>query len=82
MNQGLSHYRHAFDVVHVRCVCTGIENYQHFLQQVYEVLRPGGILLTMEGDPQLLGEDFQSMTGGEESEPVSIYLSSSVESLA
>ncbi|KAG8940676.1 hypothetical protein FRC04_005088 [Tulasnella sp. 424] len=57
INLGLLHYRNAFDVVHARCIALGIADYQKFLGEVIEVLRPGGVYLAGAGDMQLYNED-------------------------
>lgn len=73
VNNGLADYKEAFDVVHVRCVCTGIADYRAFLKDVaYEVLRPGGILLILEGDPRMYDQDLNPLTAENEDEPVSL----------
>ena len=56
-NLGLSHYYNSFNVVHVRCVSTGITKYREFLDEVVEILRPGGVYLAVDGDMQLYDEN-------------------------
>lgn len=64
VNFGLSHYKNSFDVVHARCVETGITDYPHFLKDVHQVLRPGGVFLAVSGSSKMLGEDFEPCVKG------------------
>lgn len=50
VNHGLGHYRNSFDVVHIRCAASGIKDGQALLHDAFDLLRPGGILLVVEGD--------------------------------
>lgn len=68
---GLLHYRGAFDVVHASCVYQGITNYRKLLDEIAEVLRPGGVFLAVDGDPQLWDENLQPIHQIDEGEPVS-----------
>ncbi|KAG9017643.1 hypothetical protein FRB90_000380 [Tulasnella sp. 427] len=45
VNLGLSHYQYTFDVVHMRTVDLGIDDYPHFMYEVARILRDGGLLL-------------------------------------
>ncbi|KIO25769.1 hypothetical protein M407DRAFT_24928 [Tulasnella calospora MUT 4182] len=53
VNLGLLHCRGGFDVVHVSCVAQGIANYRKMLDEITEVLRPGGVFLAVDGDVHL-----------------------------
>lgn len=64
VNFGLSHYKNSFDVVHARCVDTGIADYPHFLKDVHQVLRPGGVFLSVSGSSKMLGKDFEPCVKG------------------
>ncbi|KIO32954.1 hypothetical protein M407DRAFT_241205 [Tulasnella calospora MUT 4182] len=56
-NLGLSQYfPESFDVVHCRCITTGIINYRTLLEQIYAALRPGGVLLTVDCDMLVYSE--------------------------
>ncbi|KAG8956110.1 hypothetical protein FRC00_005075, partial [Tulasnella sp. 408] len=56
VNLGLLHYNGAFDVVHVSSVAQGIENYRKMLDEIAEILRPGGVFLAADGDMFLWDE--------------------------
>ncbi|KAF8328397.1 uncharacterized protein EI90DRAFT_3065096 [Cantharellus anzutake] len=53
VNQPLDHYYGKFDVVHARSCFLGITNYLHFVDQMAQCLKPGGILLIVESPLQL-----------------------------
>lgn len=65
VNFGLSHYKNSFDVVHARCVESGIADYPHFLKDVQQVLRPGGVFLAVFGSSKMLGENLEPCVKGE-----------------
>ncbi|KAG8910890.1 hypothetical protein FRC01_006066, partial [Tulasnella sp. 417] len=69
VNLGLLHYRGAFDVVHVSCVAQGIANYRKMLDEITEVLRPGGVYLAVDGDMHLWDENQQLIPFLVEEEP-------------
>lgn len=62
VNEGLGHYKNSFDVIHLRCVFHGLKDSQALLYEMFDLLRPGGILLVGDGnfphneDCQLLAE--------------------------
>lgn len=56
-------------------VSTGITRYREFLDEVVEILRPGGVFLAVDGDMQLYNENFMPVQGTKEGEQVSdLYL--------
>ncbi|KAG8877169.1 hypothetical protein FRB97_003624 [Tulasnella sp. 331] len=57
-NLSMSHHSDSFDVVHARAVEGGIHDYDGFLYEVAQTLRPGGLVILVSGMPQLLTEDF------------------------
>ncbi|KIO32958.1 hypothetical protein M407DRAFT_18114, partial [Tulasnella calospora MUT 4182] len=68
-NYGLSQYfPESQDVVHIRCVSIGIKDYRSLLGQVYNVLRPGGVLLTVDCDMLAYGENQEPITAMSEGE--------------
>ncbi|KAG8953835.1 hypothetical protein FRC04_001465 [Tulasnella sp. 424] len=68
-NLGLSQYfPESFDVVHCRCITTGIINYRGLLEQIYNVLRPGGVLLTVDCDMLVYSEKQEPITALNEDE--------------
>ncbi|KZO99363.1 S-adenosyl-L-methionine-dependent methyltransferase [Calocera viscosa TUFC12733] len=54
---GLPHFKGAFDVVHSRSICNGVPDYPAYIEDLLLTLRPGGILLLVEGDLQLRNWD-------------------------
>jgi 2-polyprenyl-3-methyl-5-hydroxy-6-metoxy-1,4-benzoquinol methylase len=61
VNQGLKPYHGQFDVVHVRCIGSGITSYRALLQEASKCLKPGGLAIFTEGDFDLLFEDQQTI---------------------
>lgn len=59
------------DVIHVRCVAAGIKDVGVFLQEMYQLLRPGGILLYLDGLLPI-DEDLQEIRETDETSPVGI----------
>jgi hypothetical protein len=53
INFGLSHFYDQYDVVHVRCVMGGIKDMDQSIVEFQKCLKPGGILLIIEGDMNL-----------------------------
>lgn len=48
-NQGFARFRGTFDVINVRCVATtGILDLGAFLEEMHEILRPGGVFLYLD----------------------------------
>ncbi|KAH8106814.1 S-adenosyl-L-methionine-dependent methyltransferase [Cristinia sonorae] len=68
-NLGFAHYRNSFDVVQARAVSSGIRDYPWFLNELAEVLRPGGVLLLGDGDMQIFDETRQPIAYAEEGQP-------------
>ncbi|KAG9048346.1 hypothetical protein FS837_000218 [Tulasnella sp. UAMH 9824] len=54
-------YESAFDMIHARCIITGILNYRKFIQAMCKALRPGGVLFVMEGRPVSFNEHRQEL---------------------
>lgn len=52
-NLGMSHYHGMFDVVHARSSANGVADFKDFINDMGLCLRPGGIILVVEGDLQL-----------------------------
>lgn len=57
VNFGLRHFAGQFDLVHMRCVSGGLANIDQTILDLQECLRPGGLLLIVDGDIALLNED-------------------------
>ncbi|KAG8716407.1 hypothetical protein FRC11_013390 [Ceratobasidium sp. 423] len=52
-NLGMSHYHGMFDVIHARSSANGVANFKEFINDMGLCLRPGGLILIVEGDLQL-----------------------------
>ncbi|KIO29850.1 hypothetical protein M407DRAFT_69943 [Tulasnella calospora MUT 4182] len=72
-NLGLLHHKGCFDVVNASCVTQGITNYRKFMGEVVEVLRPGGVFLTVAGDLQIHDENHNMLPLIDEGEPGFTY---------
>ncbi|KAJ7097875.1 S-adenosyl-L-methionine-dependent methyltransferase [Mycena belliarum] len=46
-----------FDLIHARCVHTGILNYPRFLSEIGRLVRPGGLVILIEPDLRQLADD-------------------------
>ncbi|KAK0466917.1 S-adenosyl-L-methionine-dependent methyltransferase [Desarmillaria tabescens] len=58
INLGLEHFYGDFNVVHCRLISSGIRDYQHMIDQISHVLRPGGLIDLTEWDFHCYDEDF------------------------
>lgn len=61
VNQGLDHFHNGFDLVHVRCIMTGITNPDEAIREFTRCLKPGGILILIDGDKDFLDENFRKV---------------------
>ncbi|KAG8867456.1 hypothetical protein FRB97_003270 [Tulasnella sp. 331] len=68
-NLGLKHYANSFNVVHGRLIATGITNYRALVADIANMLRPGGVYLSMEVDWQAFNENFDAIAATDEDEP-------------
>lgn len=50
INDGLSHLHNQFDLIHARCIGGGVSDYSKTLKDFELCLKPGGLLVVMEGD--------------------------------
>lgn len=50
INGGLQHLQGMYDVVQARCISLGVNNFRESLQWVVGCAKPGGIVISMEGD--------------------------------
>jgi hypothetical protein len=60
INPGLERYhphQFQFDVIHLRSVITGIHDFDKTLEDIQLCLKPGGLLMIINGDVTLYGED-------------------------
>ncbi|KAG8872852.1 hypothetical protein FRB97_007287 [Tulasnella sp. 331] len=65
----LKHYTNSFNVVHGRLIATGITNYRGLVGEVANMLRPGGVYLSMEVEMQIFDENYEAITATDEDEP-------------
>lgn len=63
-----------FDVIHARAVATGCKDWLSNINEMAEILRPGGVLLIFDPDVQLFDHERRPLTALAESEPVSISI--------
>jgi hypothetical protein len=61
VNKGLEPYYGQYDVVHMRCVGSGIESYRRLLVEASKCLKPGGVAIFMEGDFDLWAENRETL---------------------
>lgn len=57
VNNGLAPYYGRYDVVHSRCIASGVMQYREFIHEARKCLKPGGIAIFIEGDFDLFAED-------------------------
>ncbi|CCA67628.1 hypothetical protein PIIN_01456 [Serendipita indica DSM 11827] len=59
VNLGLSHYHgnSRFDIIHTRCIGSGINNYANMMRDVEACLKPGGLVIFIDGDMRMYEED-------------------------
>lgn len=57
INSGISHHIGQFNLVQMRCVGGGLPDYAQAITYAAQCLKPGGLLLVVEVDMQLLAED-------------------------
>jgi ubiquinone/menaquinone biosynthesis C-methylase UbiE len=57
VNFGLEHFYNQFDFVHVRCIFLGIDDYGSMMEEAERCLKPGGLVMFMDGDVRILSED-------------------------
>lgn len=51
-------------------ISIGITDFRHFVDEVAEVLRPGGVFLSIEGDMKLFDENLRPIRAEKKSDPV------------
>ncbi|KAI5118738.1 hypothetical protein M0805_000067 [Coniferiporia weirii] len=57
---GLEHYYGLFDVVHSRAVANGVRDFVWLIDEAARCLKPGGILIFIEGNLELMNGDGQA----------------------
>lgn len=57
INYGLTHFYGQYDLVHMRCVTGGINDIDKTLHELQLCLKPGGLLVIVDGDINLWNED-------------------------
>ncbi|KAG8953842.1 hypothetical protein FRC04_001472 [Tulasnella sp. 424] len=74
-NYGLSQYgAESVDVVHIRGLSVGIKDYYNLLKEAYAILRPAGVLLTVDCDLLAYDENRQPLTSVNEDEPGFLWM--------
>lgn len=62
LNMGLSQYENQIDVAHARHISSGLRNFRKSVQDVNSILKPGGIVIWLDGDYDMYtGYDFDYM---------------------
>lgn len=59
-------------MVHASCVTLGITDCRKFMDEVVEILRPGGVFLTLAGNMQIYDENHSLLSLINEGEPVGL----------
>jgi SAM-dependent methyltransferase len=57
INKGLEHLSNIYDLVHMRSAVGGIHDAEKTMMQASLCLKPGGLILFIEGDPDICAED-------------------------
>lgn len=57
-------------IIYFRCVGAGVTKYRDFLDEVVDILRPGGVFLVVDGDMKLVDENFRIIDAQNEGDPV------------
>lgn len=57
INLGIEHFHNKFDVVHMRCVMIGIRNFDKTMQDAQLCLKPGGLIIIIDGDKEFYAQD-------------------------
>lgn len=60
INQGPRHFENSCDFLQMRCVGAGLPDYPEAINHVARCLKEGGLLIILDGDPWLCGEDIIS----------------------
>lgn len=61
VNHGLRHFAGQFDLVQARSVTIGIKDAPKTIKDLQLCLKPGGLLLLIEGDTDMWGEDYRKL---------------------
>ena len=57
VNLGLTHFKGQFDVIHARLIGSGLKDFRKTMQDVEKCLKPGGIVLWVDGDYDVYAAD-------------------------
>ncbi|KAG8835203.1 hypothetical protein FRB91_001163 [Serendipita sp. 411] len=57
INNGLSHFYDSFDLVHARLIASGLRDFRKSKAEIEKCLKPGGIMIWMDGDYDILSRD-------------------------
>ena len=62
VNSGLGHLEGQIDLVQMRCMSSGLKDVEKTGVEMQRCLKPGGLLLAIEGDKALLNEERKTIT--------------------
>ncbi|KAG8907423.1 hypothetical protein FRC01_007692 [Tulasnella sp. 417] len=68
-NLDWGHYAEAFDVVHMRCVTSGIKDFKGLLHNVAQTLRPQGVILLVSPHSKVYSETKENLNEKDEGTP-------------
>jgi hypothetical protein len=57
INLGLSHFQDRFDFVHSRLIAAGIKDFEKSKTEIEKCLKPGGLMMWIDGDYHVIAED-------------------------
>ncbi|KAG8944937.1 hypothetical protein FRC03_001866 [Tulasnella sp. 419] len=68
-NLSMTHWVNAFDIVHVRALDDGIHDFEYFLYNVAQTIKPGGLLIIGGGSRMIYDENDEPRPDVEEGQP-------------
>ncbi|KAG9008864.1 hypothetical protein FRB94_012833 [Tulasnella sp. JGI-2019a] len=69
VNLDMSHYAKSFNIVHMRSIAMGVNNFQDLIHRLAQTLRADGAILLVGGDYRLYREDLSPSPMVQEGEP-------------
>lgn len=70
MNTDLPHVVGLFDLIHLRSSTQGSKDFKSLLPSLADMLRPGGVLLIIDGDKRICNDRREFITASNEDEAV------------